>query len=75
MSDLFLKIYIKVNEIKRKFLEEKSGAAVLETVLLIVMAIVIIGAILQFVVKGPDGEGLLTTIFNKIREMLDLTPE
>lgn len=61
--------YIVLNA-KSHLARQRKGAAVLETVLLIVMAIVIVGAIIvAFVGKDAGGGGILGQIkegFNKI---------
>lgn len=79
MNDFLLKIHFKVEEnlekLKRILFKEKKGAAVLETVLLIVMAVVIIGFLINYFTKGKDGQpGLIEQIFNKITGFLNINP-
>ena len=61
---------------KNVFKRQRKGAAVLETVLLIIVAVVIIGLILNFFVgKDATGKTFLGRIFAQIEEFLNLAPD
>ncbi|MEM3473542.1 MAG: hypothetical protein QW735_02985 [archaeon] len=68
-------IILKTQALVRSYLKRKrQGAAVLETVLLIIVAIVIIGVIIvAFVGKDTQG-GLLKEISDAISKILKLNP-
>jgi hypothetical protein len=73
MEPLMTMVSLKLKGMLRK---ERRGAAVLETVILIVVAVVIVGFILNFFVgKDAEGKTFLGKIFDKILGFLKLTPE
>ena len=63
--------YLKAKAKLMKLGQEEDGMETLETVILIAVAVVVAGVIVNILTKGSDGKGLIGNIFDTILEKIN----
>lgn len=63
--------YLKAKAKIMKLGQEEDGMETLETVILIAIAVVVAGIIVNVLTKGEDGTGLIGKIFKTISEKIE----
>lgn len=70
MNVAMMRNYLRIRNKIDGFMKEEDGMEVLQTVILIAIAVIVAGALITFLGSGEGDDGIVSKLFTSIKEKL-----